>query len=80
MSYPSEKLKVPTLIIIAEKDEVNDNREHGKKVYDLIKDRIPAKYVVFPGTHFDVYQRGAMTVIAWAIEWFDKYFKSSPEK
>jgi dienelactone hydrolase len=76
----AEKLKVPTLIIVAENDEVNNNQEHGKKVYDLIKDRVKAKYEVYPGTHFDVYSRGRMTVIAWAIEWFDKHLKLSTSK
>jgi dienelactone hydrolase len=67
------KLKIPILIIVAEKDELTDNRLHGEKVYELVKDRVPARYEIFPGTHFEIYGRGRMESIRMAIEWFDQY-------
>jgi dienelactone hydrolase len=73
----AERLKVPILIVVAEKDELMDNREHGKKVYDMVKDRVPARYEVFQGTHFEIYDKGRGAATALAIEWFDRYLKIS---
>ena len=67
------KLKIPILIIVAEKEELMDNRLHGEKVYQLVKDRVPSRYVIFSGTHFEIYGRGRLESIRMAIEWFDQY-------
>lgn len=66
-------LKIPILIIVAEKEELMDNKLHGERVYNLVKDNVPAKYGVFSGTHFEIYGKGRMHSIKMAIEWFDKH-------
>lgn len=66
-------LKIPVLIIAAEKDELMDNREHGEKVYNVVRNRVPAKYETLPGTHFEIYSTHQNRAIASAIAWFDKY-------
>jgi dienelactone hydrolase len=73
----ASQLKIPILIIVAEKEELMDNRDHGKKVYDIVKDNVPAKYEVFPGTHFEIYDKSRIESIGMAIEWFDKHLKSA---
>ena len=69
----ADYLKVPILIIVAEKEELIDNSQNGEMVYKLVKDNVPARYEIFPGTHFEIYGKGRMNSISMAIEWFDKY-------
>jgi dienelactone hydrolase len=66
-------LKIPVLIIVAEREELMDNRLHGERVYNLVKGNVPAKYEVFSGTHFEIYGKGRMQSIKMALEWFDKH-------
>ena len=66
-------LKIPILIIVAEKEELMDNKLHGERVYNLVKGNVPAKYEVFSGTHFEIYGKGRMQSIKRAIEWFDNH-------
>lgn len=62
------------LIIVAEKEELFDNREHGARVHERLVG--PKSYVVIPGiTHYDVYTRAFDQAIKPAIEWFDRYVK-----
>jgi len=69
----SRNLKVPILIIVAQKEELMDNKLHGERVYNLVKNNVPAKYKVFPGTHFEIYGRGRKQSIDMAIEWFNRH-------
>ena len=66
-------LKAPILIIVAEKEELMDNKLHGERVYNLVKGNVPAKYEVFSGTHFEIYGKGRMQSIKMAIGWYDKH-------
>ena len=69
----ADQLKIPVLIIVAEKEELMNNRDHGERVYHIVKDNVPSKYEVFKGTHFEIYGKGRMQAIKMALEWFDKY-------
>jgi hypothetical protein len=69
----AEHLKIPILIIVAEREELMDNRMHGERVYNLVKDNVPARYEIFSGTHFEIYGKGRKRSIKMAIEWFAKY-------
>ena len=66
-------LKIPILIIVAEKEELMDNKLHGERVYNIVKGIVPAKYEVFSGTHFEIYGKGRKQAIKMAIKWFDKH-------
>jgi dienelactone hydrolase len=66
-------LNIPILIIVAEKEELMDNKLHGERVYNIVKGNVPAKYEVFSGTHFEIYGKGRQQAIKMAIEWFDKH-------
>jgi dienelactone hydrolase len=63
------------LFIVAEKEELFDNKEHAKLAYD----RMPGtkkKYVVVPGiTHYGIYTQQRDQAIKMAIDWFDEYLK-----
>ena len=63
------------LFIVAEKEELFDNRDHARAAYD----RMPGtkkKYVVIPNiTHYGVYMQERGNAIKMAIDWFDQYLK-----
>jgi putative heme-binding domain-containing protein len=68
------ELEAPILVLDAGDEELFDIREHGAKVYGIVKDRIPAEYHVFPGIgHYDVYRGSRGEAIAMAISWFREH-------
>jgi dienelactone hydrolase len=69
----ADQLNIPILIIVAEREQLMNNKDHGEKVYNLVKDNVPEKYEVFSGTHFEIYDKGRMSSIRMAIEWFEKH-------
>jgi len=72
----ASRLKIPMMVIVAEKEELMDNRVHGLLAYQRAKDHVPARYEVMKGlTHFDIYAKGRMNAIKLAVEWFNEYLK-----
>jgi hypothetical protein len=67
--------QAPTLIIDVGKEELFDIRENGRKVYDLVKDRIPAKYHLFEEiTHYQIYAGEPLReATQLAIDWFSEH-------
>lgn len=62
------------LIIVAEKEELFDNRDHGQRVHERLQG--PKSYLVIPGiTHYEVYTRAFDQAIKPAVEWYDRYLK-----
>jgi len=62
------------LFVIAEKEELFDNKDHAVKAYERAKG--PKKLVTIPGiTHYGVYTTARVPATKLAIEWFDKYLK-----
>ena len=49
--------------------------EHGQRLYALVKDRIPAEYWLFSGTHFEIYNQGRREAVQRAIAWYGRYLK-----
>ncbi|MBI3422469.1 MAG: alpha/beta fold hydrolase [Acidobacteria bacterium] len=75
-SDEAAKLKdCAALFIVAEKEELFDNKDHAKLAYD----RMPGtkkKYVSYPDiTHYGIYREKRQEAINLAIEWFDQYLK-----
>jgi dienelactone hydrolase len=63
------------LFIVAEKEELFDNKDHAKLAYD----RMPGtkkKYISVPNiTHYGIYREERNQAIKLAIDWFDQYLK-----
>jgi len=72
----ADQLKMPTLIIDAENETVFDRNKNGVLLHEAIKGRVEAKYVTYPGGHYDLYtgdnQKAALKE---ASDWFVKYLK-----
>lgn len=63
------------LFIVAEKEELFDNKDHGKLAYDRMTGA-KKKYVAIPNiTHYGIYRESRDQAIKLAVEWFDQYLK-----
>jgi dienelactone hydrolase len=63
------------LFILAEKEELFDNKDHGILAHDRAKG--PKKLVILPGLkHYDIYTVARKQAQQLSLEWFDKYLKN----
>ncbi len=63
------------LFIVAEKEELFDNKDHAKLAYDRMAGT-KKKYVSVPNiTHYGIYREARDAAIKMAVEWFDEYLK-----
>jgi uncharacterized protein len=63
------------LFIVAEKEELFDNKDHAKLAYDRMAGT-KKKYVSVPNiTHYGIYRESRDLAIRLAVEWFDQYLK-----
>jgi uncharacterized protein len=63
------------LFIVAEKEELFDNRHHGIKAHDLAKG--PKKLVTIPNiTHYGIYTEARPQAQKLATDWFDTHLKN----
>ncbi len=64
------------LFVLAENEELFDNREHGIRAYELA--RGPKRLVVIPGIrHYDIYLGKRQEAQRLAIEWYDQHLKQA---
>jgi dienelactone hydrolase len=62
------------LFVVAEKEELLDNKEHGIKAYDKAKG--PKKLVTIPRiTHYGIYGEARGQAQKLALEWYDAHLK-----
>lgn len=72
------RIKVPMLLVDAEKDELVDIRQHGGKVAGILKaNGVPVEYRIIPGiTHYGVYKEKFAEVTAIETEWLKATLKA----
>lgn len=76
------KIKAPTLLVLAEKEELMDNKQNGVKVYDIIKARsdVPTELHTIKGIgHYGIYKEAFDEATKLEIAWFSKHLKA-PQK
>jgi dipeptidyl aminopeptidase/acylaminoacyl peptidase len=73
----AEKITVPTLIIDAEKEELMNTAENGKRVADILRaNGTVVDYRVIPGIgHYGVYSEKFQEVTDLELAWFDRHLK-----
>jgi dipeptidyl aminopeptidase/acylaminoacyl peptidase len=74
----SHRVKAPTLLIDAENEELFDRRDHGGRVFEILRTHgtAPVSYVVMPGiSHYGVYREGFEQSTDLALQWFDLHLK-----
>jgi len=77
------KIKVPMLLVLAEKEELLDNKLNGGKVYEIIKARkdVPVVLHTIKGiTHYGIYKEGFEEATKLELEWFGKHLKAPAAK
>ena len=74
----ADRLNVPTLIIDAEEESLFDTSKNGQLLYERIHDRVEARYVTYPGKHYDMYQGNNLKQgRAAALLWFQKHLQEN---
>jgi hypothetical protein len=73
----STDVQAATLIIDAEQEELFDIAQHGAALRAVLEGRVPVRYEVLPGRHYDLYQGEALqTAITLQIEWLRQHLGS----
>lgn len=69
--------QIPIMIVVAENEELFDNRQHGILAYERYNG--PKQLVVVPGIkHYGIYREAWSQAHQSAREWFDKHLKAAP--
>ena len=69
------KISAPTLILVAEKEDLLNNEENGKKLFDILTtNNVLAEYHVLPDIgHYGVYREAFDVATRMEAAWFRKY-------
>ena len=67
------RIRVPTLIIDVDAEELFSRMANGHAVYEIIKNEAEAEYKTYPGKHYDIYDRHYPAASSLALEWFKRY-------
>ena len=67
------RIRVPTLIIDVEEEELFDRTKNGQAAFELISKNTEADYKLFPGGHYDIYYKHSSVATTLAIEWFETH-------
>jgi dienelactone hydrolase len=68
-------IRVPTLFIDAEDEELFDRMENGHAAYEIVAKNAPAEYAVFPGKHYDIYTVRYPAASDRALAWFQRHLQ-----
>ncbi len=74
----AHQIEVPTLLIDAENEELFDNRDHSKRVYEILRAKgdVPVHYEIIPGiTHYGIYNEAFDQSTDLALEWFNLHLE-----
>ncbi len=76
------RIKAPTLIIVAEQEELMDNAQNGQKVFEILKaNGTPASFHVIKGiSHYGVYREGFDEATRLELEFFSTHLKPGVAK
>ena len=70
------RLNAATLIIDAEDETLFDPVKNGELMYKAIKDRVPSRYITYPGGHYDMYKgENLKAARAEALQWFNLHLR-----
>ena len=73
----ANKIKIPTLIIDVEKDELLNYEKNGKRVADILKAEktVVKHHLLKGGTHYSIYNQHLHDVLEIQIDWLNQYLK-----
>ena len=53
----ADRIRVPTLVIDAEHEELMDRMQNGHALYEIVRKNAPAEYELFPCKHYEIYDK-----------------------
>jgi len=68
-------VRVPTLFIDMEGEELFDRTRNGKAAFEIVQANAPARYETFEGSHYDVYTRRYFAASDLASDWFREHLQ-----
>lgn len=68
-------VRVPTLIIDAEEEELFDRMRNGHAVYEIVRRHTSARYEVLPCKHYEIYDKYYRQASTLARDWFVTHLK-----
>jgi dipeptidyl aminopeptidase/acylaminoacyl peptidase len=71
----ADKIRVPTLVIDAEHEELFDRLQNGYLLSEIVSKNAPTRYVTFPCKHYEIYDRYYHDASNLARDWFTTYLK-----
>jgi hypothetical protein len=70
------RIRIPTLFVVAEKEELSNNATVEEVHKEVLKRGVPSSYHVIKDiTHYGIYKEGFAEATKVEIEWFDKHLK-----
>lgn len=73
----ADKIRVPTLVIDAEQEELFDRMQNGHALYEIVSKNAPARYATFPCKHYAIYDQYYRDASNLARDWFIAHLKKS---
>ncbi|MFP6597685.1 MAG: alpha/beta fold hydrolase [Candidatus Hydrogenedentota bacterium] len=73
----TDNITCPVLILDADQEHYFDNKEHGGRVYEQLKGRVPVEYHLLKNTgHYDVYAKSLKQVMSLELPFLEKHLKN----
>ena len=69
------EIRVPTLVIDAEEEELFDRMQNGHAVYEIVREHAPARYETFPCKHYAIYDQYYRPASKLARDWFVQHLQ-----
>jgi dienelactone hydrolase len=69
-------IRVPTLILDQEEEEYGGRENSGLAARNAIPESTPVEYHVFPGTHYDIYEKNYRESARMARDWFLEHLRA----
>ena len=70
------KIRVPTLFIDVDREELFDRIQHGYAAYQIVRHKAPAEYKLYPGTHYSIYREHYAAAADLALGWFVEHLRA----
>ncbi len=71
----ANNIRLPTLVIDAEEEELFDRTANGYALYEIVSKNAPARYVTFPCKHYAIYDQYYREASNLARDWFTLHLK-----
>ena len=76
----AEQVRVPTLVIDAEQEELFDPERNGRALYEIVREHAPARYETFPCKHYAIYEQYYRSAAKLARDWFVEHLAPGSDR